>query len=389
MGREKNEGCGIEEAMRMALLLTMAVALSIGVDSLPADTEVHEASSGDEALLGEREHLEELAAAEPAGKKKKAAKKVTCPVLTKPQAELMGKYAKFPLCDDAIMASKKEALIEPFMGMKLESIDLIFGNQALMRKFDFFEKRWRRTKKENAELHYNYEKLTEETIKAKRDLREEKLDYGALTVALKMEYHDIYARNNAFTKFKMAPRSFLTQEQIELEAKAAGVELKPNKNKEGLIVAKAEGAAKGGQTELLGESEQANEKLLPFNAVANSMHRYMGKLRSEAQGLRRARESLGDPAVVPDAAKLLTYNYTKLPRMITFNGDTAPPGTRMPDYKEQVVEDIKAIPPLRGNETEAKARLKLIRDKAAARIADAVNTFKTPAAKKASEAKDE
>jgi hypothetical protein len=272
-----------------------------------------------------------------------------CPKLSKPQILLMGPYAKYQLCDAAIMKSSKEALVEPFLGMKMDSIDLIIGNQALMRKFDFFEKRWKRVKRENVDLKDSYAKLTEATVKAKRDLREEVLDYGALTIALKQEYHDLRDRAAAFDKFQMKHRSFLTAEQVALEAKEANADLKPQKEREAAIVDKA---AQGAKTKK--KAPPSTRKLL----------------------------ALGEN---PEIARV--YPYTKLPRPLSFNGDLSPPGNMSVEYRERVTNDTATQATLEKIAVKRQAKFSSVIAGAKKKLADAENVFTSTAAKKAAAVK--
>eukprot|EP00656_Telonema_subtile_P054447 TRINITY_DN8149_c0_g1_i2.p1 TRINITY_DN8149_c0_g1~~TRINITY_DN8149_c0_g1_i2.p1 ORF type:complete len:916 (-),score=335.90 TRINITY_DN8149_c0_g1_i2:165-2912(-) len=132
-------------------------------------------------------------------------------------------YAKCEFDPESFDAEKTPTpvLIRCYSKLKWEAIDFLLDNQRLMRRFDYFGKKWRLVKLENRELQVQIESVTTGLLNARKKLREEKLDYGALLVALKLEYHTLTSRAELHTKFGTEGQSFLTPEEIFKESQLA------------------------------------------------------------------------------------------------------------------------------------------------------------------------
>jgi len=108
----------------------------------------------------------------------------------------------------------RDVLIRCYTKIRWESIDLLIENERLVRRFDYFNNKHRKVKREHDGLLVEYDLTTEKMLLSRKLLREERLDYNALLVALKIEYHELTSRQELHTRFGTVGRTFLTQEEI-------------------------------------------------------------------------------------------------------------------------------------------------------------------------------
>jgi len=295
---------------------------------------------------------------------------------------------KFKNCafhPDTFEADKtpRDVLVRCYTKMRWESIDLLLDNERLIRRFDYFNNKYRKVKREHNQLLVEYDLTTEKLLNGRKLLREERLDYKALLVALKIEYHELTSRVALHTRFGTVGRTFLTQEEIlrenalaqksnntqeqdlamrtAVEAHAEALDQKKLESKAPMVspalaasrrllaqgeVQQLEVVNLGGAEEpaaAIGEPAAADEEPEEDAEEKEAEEKEQALATTQAANM-----SAPDPAVPDDQEE---------PYM-SFNNDNLPPATNLPPYKGEWVNATNEVPPLMNIEAVTGAEFK-------------------------------